>query len=299
MKHPISFLSRCAAVGASLAAAAFAQTPPGACILEDTAFMTAEGGCKDLATGAVWSAEAPIGNYAFAEAYCADLVEGGFDDWRIPTLTEMQEFCADGAYTHVQTGAPGWRYYVLTNGGNVGTIIALETCETKKKVAVWNSYLASFCIRGVTPQNGKGGKGGKNKTRSTPAGSGATEDSGPAQNRDEIQVHHEYSDGRWQIHVTAPRYRNMPYALVVSGLPVPASPSMPGTPEPAPAMTVLGELRTLDQQGRADVTIDALARRLRETTVKWHLSMVLLDGERGAGVRGVIPLVRPSDAERP
>jgi hypothetical protein len=43
-------------VRASAAARARVLAPPGACVLDDTSFQTADGGCKDLATWLVYSA---------------------------------------------------------------------------------------------------------------------------------------------------------------------------------------------------------------------------------------------------
>jgi hypothetical protein len=65
--------------------------PPGACEAEDDAeFTTAEGGCKDMASGAVWSAPGTKGlSQADAVAYCDALVEAGRDDWRLATIEEL------------------------------------------------------------------------------------------------------------------------------------------------------------------------------------------------------------------
>jgi len=257
---------------------AAAQTPPGACTVNDASFTTADGGCKDLATGAVWSAEVPLGNYAFAESYCADLVEGGFDDWRIATLSEMAEFCADGAYTHVQTTDPGWRYFTRTNG-NVGSIIRLSTCQVTKKVAVTNSFLSAFCVRGISKGGGKGNQG---ESGNPGGGEGAA-------NEPPVQVHHELGRGQWTIRVTAPRYSGLPYALVLSALPLRA-----GVPVAAPfggdasgSAVVLGDPQQIDRRGEATVVADA---RAPTAGSEWHLTMVVLDPEHGA-VRAVVPLV--------
>lgn len=73
--------------------------PPGACVLEDSSFQTADGGCKDLATWLVYSFAdgnaniPPGGSYSDAVAYCNTLVEGGdvgYDDWVLPSKGEMQ-----------------------------------------------------------------------------------------------------------------------------------------------------------------------------------------------------------------
>jgi len=75
------------------------------CAVEDGAFATADGGCKDLATDLVWSSQnmgvtgggVSLGN---AEQAIADSSEGGFSDWRMPTAEEMQTVAANGSMTH-------------------------------------------------------------------------------------------------------------------------------------------------------------------------------------------------------
>lgn len=80
--------------------------PPGACKQSDSSFATADGGCKDLVTGRVWSASGydQTGNYhslSGSQAYCANLVEGGFDDWRQPTEDELLKVHADGGGSYL------------------------------------------------------------------------------------------------------------------------------------------------------------------------------------------------------
>jgi hypothetical protein len=109
------------------------------CLIDDDAFVTADGGCKQLATGlswsfispvkmqwqeAVWDSQNPPGNappdgndhgrtedYDGAGVdpldqsivnYCHSLVEGGFADWRLPALNELRDAYAlgEGAATH-------------------------------------------------------------------------------------------------------------------------------------------------------------------------------------------------------
>jgi hypothetical protein len=97
------------------------------CLIEDSSFATALGGCRDLSTGRVWSRPVPTGmvwaatiwdselsgnarpdsydsgrsndyvagtapsswsDYSY-DNYCHDLVESGYSDWRVPTYPEL------------------------------------------------------------------------------------------------------------------------------------------------------------------------------------------------------------------
>ena len=99
-------------------------TLPGACLGTGAGFATAEGGCKDLVSGLVWSAistgtfdssqamwdsaaGAPADAYDYGrtndypetttatnldqdpKSYCHELIEAGYRDWRLPTLAEV------------------------------------------------------------------------------------------------------------------------------------------------------------------------------------------------------------------
>ncbi len=61
-----------------------------ACKINDSAFNTEEGGCKDLITSLVWgnASTTPL-SYPHAVDYCQRLIVNGFDDWRIPSINEF------------------------------------------------------------------------------------------------------------------------------------------------------------------------------------------------------------------
>lgn len=82
--------------------------PPGACTREDLVFSTEEGGCKDGITKMVWSAVSDK-RLVFADAkkYCEDLVEGGQNDWFMPTqerLRTIDPFKLKTTYFHLPPG---------------------------------------------------------------------------------------------------------------------------------------------------------------------------------------------------
>jgi len=93
--------------GANSAVPAQSPVAPGDCAIEDGLFSSTEGGCKDLSTGLVWSAfTAPFpypGNvFTWEEAgeYCDCLVEGGYDDWFLPSKDDLITVALNGAGTH-------------------------------------------------------------------------------------------------------------------------------------------------------------------------------------------------------
>jgi hypothetical protein len=70
---------------------------PGTCTINDEHFATLEGGCTDLNTGITYSAvnyypDAGSTNLTFsgASSFCSNLDQGGFTDWRLPTLAEIE-----------------------------------------------------------------------------------------------------------------------------------------------------------------------------------------------------------------
>lgn len=60
------------------------------CAQENANFQSAEGGCKHLSTGLVWSAKSVALGYDHAYEYCADLKEGLREDWRMPSSEELR-----------------------------------------------------------------------------------------------------------------------------------------------------------------------------------------------------------------
>lgn len=81
--------------------------PPGACVSQDANWTTDSGGCRDMQSGGlVWSASAYVQTgqmqtYVTAQDYCAASTEGGYSDWRVPTLAELQTAQQREAFTHI------------------------------------------------------------------------------------------------------------------------------------------------------------------------------------------------------
>jgi len=73
------------------------------CAIEDASFQSAEGGCKDLAASIVWTRGPPGGwSWAATRTVLESLESGGFSDWRLPTVAELQDLAANGKLWHLQ-----------------------------------------------------------------------------------------------------------------------------------------------------------------------------------------------------
>jgi hypothetical protein len=97
------FLGLAVAILGVAALAFAANPPPGACLTNDAAWTTANGGCQDQTSGLVWSSLRNRslmynGPWAYAVTDCDNLVEGGYSDWRLPTLNECIQAAHDGAW---------------------------------------------------------------------------------------------------------------------------------------------------------------------------------------------------------
>ncbi len=105
------------------------STFPGACLQDTPSFQTAAGGCQRVATGLVFSKISPTSYvHSVAQSYCADLIEAGYSDWRLPTGAEiigvvghLQDSVYISANTDqlVKTNDSTNRWRLFTGVGNV------------------------------------------------------------------------------------------------------------------------------------------------------------------------------------
>lgn len=123
-----------------------------ACTLNDAAFNTQDGGCKDLATGLVWSIDSVKvqgfnNNYIGAVNYCANSTEGGQSDWRLPTKAEMTTVAANGAAAHLDYayGANNLRW--SSTAGTQNRIWTVRIGNGTSQQASKTSSLYEFCVR--------------------------------------------------------------------------------------------------------------------------------------------------------
>ena len=71
-------------------------------------YKTYSCGGKDPSSGLTWSAESPtnFGWYS-AEAYCDNLTESGYSDWRMPTISELRTLIQNCSETQMPGGSCG------------------------------------------------------------------------------------------------------------------------------------------------------------------------------------------------
>jgi subtilisin-like proprotein convertase family protein len=73
----------------------------------DGDWIAADGGLKDVSSGLVWSQRFlqneswGLSTYDGAAQHSSALVEGGYDDWRLPTAAELQEAASHGILNHI------------------------------------------------------------------------------------------------------------------------------------------------------------------------------------------------------
>ncbi len=139
-----------------VAALAFAADPPppGACLVEDGAWATADGGCKDLVSGLVFSSRATTrengSGYKWDQAVnaCAALAEGGKSDWRLPTVKEIGVEALNGASTHLMTNmwaSQSWHTWTSNARGNKAYIGKLD--DGTYYLVLKGSGTDTFCVR--------------------------------------------------------------------------------------------------------------------------------------------------------
>lgn len=130
-------------------------TPPGACVSQDANWTTDGGGCRDMRSGGlVWSASAyaqtgQFQTYATAQDYCSASTEGGFSDWRVPTLAELQTAQQRGAFTHIN---------LLANGEIFDSVKWSTTRDNSKQYAYSlrfsDGWVLKSLIKGKVPGGG-------------------------------------------------------------------------------------------------------------------------------------------------
>jgi hypothetical protein len=149
-------------------AATVIGNPYGACYLEDDDWATVavtnpdgtmSSSCQDLAEGGLlWSSSTggrlhTLSTYSYARTTCENLVEAGFNDWRLPTVKEAKQGFADGAWTHIsrtgtyEDGSPSMSrtYWTADRKGNKAYWFDLDTGVAT--LVPWGSACDCRCVR--------------------------------------------------------------------------------------------------------------------------------------------------------
>lgn len=129
----------------SLPAAPAAPAPPGACQREDAAFSTADGGCRDNQTGLVFSRRLPDSKQRRAVSRCRELVESGFDDWRLPGVPELRSMALHGGASHLSSGS-GARLWSKKRTEDEGFTVKMTTGA--KRLSARDVKRGVYCVRG-------------------------------------------------------------------------------------------------------------------------------------------------------
>ncbi len=250
-----------------LAASALSQTP---CVLNDATFDSQEGGCKDLVSNLVWSGGFGTPTWPVAMTFATDLVEGGYSDWRLPTLQECRDVYLLGSASHLnflQGNGGTWTSTAGTKRNNQKRYgfrldTGVETLYTQ------NSRLYFHCVR----QGSSSFTGGGNNAPPPTLGAAV-----PGRNA----VTHFLSEGIWLAHVDLPEHASAPYCMMVVNDPkalAPHAPLLSVTPELLSGVTSSASttnLGTFDATGRATLRVDGQGLGLRTSALR-ELTILLV-----------------------
>jgi hypothetical protein len=163
IRHFVGAIAAILGVAALAVAASNVMNPWGACALEEVwpggGWATVTDGttssCGDLATGLLWSSSAVGRTHSYwdrpaSARLCADLVEGGHSDWRLPTIKEIQTAASHDAIHHVSISFTD--YITDPNNPTPLTMPEIWASETKGKTAYMVS-LVDGTIKVENPRN--------------------------------------------------------------------------------------------------------------------------------------------------
>ena len=109
---------------------------------DDMSWATEDGGCKDLSTGLVWSLRTGNSTWFFAKQFAADLPEGGFTDWRLPTKAELETAFQHTAANQLPSANISWSG---TRQGNKAWYVNLSNGSSA--LILRGSSVPFFCVR--------------------------------------------------------------------------------------------------------------------------------------------------------
>ena len=264
---------------------------PGACILEDAAFATGTGGCTDLTSGLTWSQGVypNLMTHDNAVLYAEQLQDGGFDDWRLPTIDELVEVAGNGGGTHLNLADPNYYFWAANRRGNRGYLVDM----TGDVIIVNNlagSYNPVICVRGGGGSGGPGnGNGNGNGKGNGGGGGGGVDEPGTSGSPRAVQV---LESGGLAVHLTAPEHAGRAF-VVVAGHGSADQRRLIATPSGLAGSVLLdARLQQIDDLGRATLRFGRDATRAMADEKTW-IAVVVLAPERDSGVADVLIVARP------
>jgi hypothetical protein len=117
---------------------------PGACRVDDAAFASARGGCRDNASGLVFSQRQQRSTQNRAATRCNALVEGGFDDWRLPDVRQLRSMARHGGVDHLAGGSPA-RLWSRNRDGTEGLTVDMDTGVRQRSARAQKRPV--YCVR--------------------------------------------------------------------------------------------------------------------------------------------------------
>jgi hypothetical protein len=124
------------------------------CTIEHALFRSAEGGCKELTPRLVWvnlSQDGGQGTWDFAANLCDTLTTGGFGDWRLPTVAELQGLASEDEF-HLRILAGDFVYWSSEVKGNRAWGVFLGGASSgTSNLALKASGRFVLCVRAGSP----------------------------------------------------------------------------------------------------------------------------------------------------
>ena len=107
------------------------QFPQGMCSFEAKSVLKMNGKgspqcskfpCKDQASGYMWSSPSGKDTWKNAKKYCDTLAEGGYSNWHLPTLIELESLVGNKNVTSMFSSYTGWFWSSTPNGTHYWTL---------------------------------------------------------------------------------------------------------------------------------------------------------------------------------